>query len=164
MNKNIIIGLLALVAIAEGAVLALGRSGVIGQTTAIVGGINKGAQQSPPPPGQNPQMAMLVKGMDFSKSPISLFAYQIAPGAISPSAKQALTGFSMTTHANTDGSLQITITPTASNNQSQQYTLRQGEKLYFVEMTPLDDNTHTDQDINYRDDYGVIVDANGIVQ
>jgi hypothetical protein len=42
--------------------------------------------------------------------------------------------------------------------------VKPGNTLYFIEMTPADDNVDSDKDLNYRDDYGIIVDANGIVQ
>jgi hypothetical protein len=42
--------------------------------------------------------------------------------------------------------------------------VKPGQILYFIEQTPADDIQDSDTDLNYRDDYGIITDANGIIQ
>lgn len=114
--------------------------------------------------GQNPQAprpALLAKGDKFADSPIFKYAYQIAPGDISATTTAALVGFSITKKTLTDGSIQVTLTPKDADDQFQTYTVKTGETLYFVEMSAGDDQGDTDK--NLRDDYGVVVDANGLV-
>ena len=106
----------------------------------------------------------LSKGSNLTTSALKQYAYQIAPGAMSDSAKQKLTGFTIDAITNTDGSTTVTLTPKDSEDQHQQYTIKPGQLLYFIEQTPVDDKSDSATDSNYRDDYGVITDANGIVQ
>lgn len=107
---------------------------------------------------------MLSKGGSLTNSPLKQFAYQIAPGAMSDTTKSVMTGFTVTSKSNADGSITVTLTPKDSEDQNQQYTIKSGQILYFIEQTPIDDKTDSDTDANYRDDYGLITDANGIVQ
>jgi hypothetical protein len=107
----------------------------------------------------------LKKGDKLADSPLGQFAFKIAPGDISPETQKIMAGFgAVTSKPADDGSIVVTLTPKDSEDQNQQYTVKKGESLYFVETTPLDDKADQDQDFNYRDDYGVIVDQNGLVQ
>lgn len=111
-----------------------------------------------------PRIPLLKKGDNFNDSPLKKFAYQIAPGPLSSETKQALVGFQIDSQTQTDGSIVVKLTPKDSDDQNMQYTVKNGETLYFIEMTPVDDKGDQDKDLNLRDDYGVITDANGIVQ
>ncbi len=164
MNKNLLIGILVSVVVLESGYLLyrhFAKSPIAmvnqGRPNADASGVRKDGPQGARP-------AMLRKGDSLSASPIKQFAYQIAPGTISDAAKQKLTGFAITSITNPDGSISVSLTPKDSEDQHQQYTVKTGQVLYFIEQTPMDDKADSDRDLNYRDDYGIITDANGIVQ
>ncbi len=113
--------------------------------------------------GTPPRIALLTKGAKLSDSPLYKFAYQIAPGDLSASAESALYGWNIKQDKQLDNSILVTLTPKDSDDQNQQYTVKEGNALYFIEQTPVDDKSGN-VDKNLRDDYGVIVDGNGIVQ
>lgn len=127
------------------------------------------ANPTMPPAGPNargrggPPM-MMSKGMNLKTSPLFKYAYQIAPGDLSDSTKQALVGWTVSSKNQADGSLLVTLTPKDSSDQYQEYVIKSGQTLYFIEQTPSDDKQDQDQDLNYRDDYGIIVDSSGIIQ
>ena len=124
--------------------------------------------QGMPPAGPNAKgrgaPIILGKGANLKTSPIFKYAYQIAPGDLSTDTKQALVGWNIKTQNQNDGSILVTLTPKDSEDQNQQYTVKSGETLYFIEQTPIDDKAGQDKDLNYRDDYGIIVDSSGIIQ
>lgn len=122
-----------------------------------------------PPAGPNARgrggpPVIMSKGMNLKTSPLFKYAYQIAPGDLSASAKQALTGWAVKSETQADGSLLVTLTPKDSDDQYQQYLVKTGQTLYFIEQTPSDDKADSDTDLNYRDDYGIIVDSSGAIQ
>lgn len=101
----------------------------------------------------------------FSSEPYYSFAYQIYPKSStqSPTQKQALSGFVISTKKNTNGSVVVTLTPTNSKFTTQHYTVLPTEKLYFVErMLSLKDDINN-QDYFPTDDTAVIVDQAGNV-
>ena len=114
--------------------------------------------------GRGGPPVIMSKGMNLKTSPIFKYAYQIAPGDLSASAKQALTGWSVKSETQSDCSLLVTLTPKDSDDQYQQYLVKTGQTLYFIEQTPSDDKADSDTDLNYRDDYGIIVDSGGVIQ
>lgn len=97
----------------------------------------------------------------LSDQPYFKQAYLIDPTNLSSDAKQALTGFSITSQTLPNGDTQIVLEAKKAGYQTQTYALKPGQHLYFVERTLLDDKN--DQDNNYRDDFAVVVDANGYV-
>lgn len=117
------------------------------------------AQSAKPTP---PRIPILTKGMKLSVSPISKFAYKIAPGGLSDDAKKVLNGFNIISTNQADGSVLVSLSAKDSGDMSQQYTVKKGNTLYFVEMSSADDKDN--KDLNLRDDYGIIVDSSGIVQ
>lgn len=159
--KNILIGLLVVAVLVEGYMLWMKKSSpakVAGAQTQMSprpsGGPAGGRAPSPP----------LAKGDKLMGSAMEKYTHLIAPGPISADSQQYLTGFSVKTTALSDGSTQVDLVPKDSDDQFQSYVLKTGQSLYFVEMTPLDDKADTDVDANYRDDYGIVVDASGLVQ
>ncbi|MCL4364407.1 hypothetical protein M1328_04165 [Patescibacteria group bacterium] len=104
----------------------------------------------------------LQKGENFMSSSLYKYAVQIYPGTLGQQAKTALNNFDMKTSAMSDGSTKVTLTPKESTDQFQEYVVKNGQTLYFIEMTKNDDKNGSD--INLRDDYGVIVDGTGMVQ
>lgn len=156
MYKNIGIAVLILMVIAEGGyILKLrnDRSALRNLQVAKITG-------SPRP--QQPQM--LTSGMKLSDSPIAKFAYKVAPGTMDDSAKAALVGWSISSVTNKDKSTTVTFTPKNADDQKQVYIVKPGSNLYFVEMSAGDDHADTDEDSNLRDDYGILVDASGMVE
>lgn len=153
--KNLIIVVLALLAIGEGYLLYKNYSN---KPKSEATETTSSAKPSPAP-----RIPFLTKGMKLADWPMSKFAYQIAPGDLSVGAQSALSGWTIKSTSQSDGSLLVSLTPKTSDDQSQQYTVKKGEILYFVEMTPVDDKD-VNTDTNLRDDYGVITDAQGIVQ
>jgi len=151
--KNIVIGFLIVAVIAEGYILFTKKS------SPVVAGVQ--TQGMPRPSGRPP--APIAKGDTLIGSPMEKFAFEVAP-TLTDDAKKAITGFAIKSQKLADGSVQVTFVPKDSGDQSQQYTVKPGNKLYFIEMTPVDDKTDTDRDANYRDDYGIIVDARGTIQ
>lgn len=155
MVKNVLIAVLAIAALGEGAFIAWKWH----STKAVMG---TQTEARPTGNGQPPRVQFLTKGMKLADSQTAKFAYKIAPGDLSDDAKTAMIGWKIDQQTATDGGVLVTLTPTDSDDQKQVYDVRTGYSLYFVEMTPADDKDNTDS--NLRDDYGVIVDSNGIVQ
>ena len=113
------------------------------------------------PPAGKP--VMVGKGQKLAGTPMAQYTHKIFP-EMAADAKSAMTGFEVTTVAQSDGSTLVTLMPKDSDDQKQEYVVTKGNSLYFVEMTPADDNADSDKDLNYRDDYGIILDVNGIIQ
>lgn len=160
MVKNILIAVLTLAVVLEGGYIILQR--LPGHQVEEIATEGKSHVSPFRPTSAGPQI--LTKGMPFTTSSVAKYAYEIAPATMSATAKQALLGWNITTKTNKDDSIVVTLTPKNSEDQSQQYTITKGQKLYFVEATPFDDNQGQDIDKNLRDDYGIITDANGLVQ
>jgi hypothetical protein len=148
--KNVIIVLLLLVIGVEGYFLSVKK-------TAVVPSVRPSGNMPPKP-------QLITKGLNLTTSSMMQYAYKIAPGDIPAASQKVLTGFSVKSQSMADGSVQVSLIPKDSDDQFQQYIVKPGNTLYFIEMTPADDNVDSDKDLNYRDDYGIIVDANGIVQ
>ncbi len=163
MEKNVVIAILAIAVILEGGLLLKNMHSVQPRS-------NQSAQRtnlSPARPnakGKGGAPIIMNKGMNLKSAPLFKFAYQIAPGNLSTSAKQALVGWNITSQNQSDGSIVVTLTPKDSEDQNQQYTIKSGQALYFIEQTPVDDKANQDKDLNYRDDYGIIVDQSGVIQ
>ena len=101
----------------------------------------------------------------FSTSPEYSYAYLISTPTLSSNAKAALDGFKLTIKQNADGTTTYTLNASKQGypNSNQEYTLKKGEKLYFLERSMKDDNTTSDEDYYLADDTGIIVDSNGYV-
>jgi len=168
MVKNIIIVVLVIVVLGEGFYLwqQHQQKSAIQQQLAMT---QTNRQSSMPPAGPNAKRRggapiILSKGDNLKTSPLFKFAYQIAPGSVSTDAQKALVGWKIATTKAADGSITVTLKPSDSDDQSQQYTIKSGNILYFIEQTPVDDKADQDKDLNYRDDYGIITDASGVIQ
>ena len=153
--KNIIIGVLLVAVLVEGYMVFTDRRNGQAENKQTTG------QASVRPTGRPPQP--LSKGSSLTGSDLEKYAFEVFP-VMSDAAKKAITGFDIKTQKLADGSTQVNFVPKDSDDQSQQYIVKAGNTLYFVEMTVMDDKPDADKDLNYRDDYGIITDANGIVQ
>jgi hypothetical protein len=97
----------------------------------------------------------------FSDSSEFQYSYKIFPGAISGESKQAMTGFVFTTKALSDGSTQVTLTSQNQFYKTQQYTVKPGYSLYFIERNIKDDDSQKDTDAMILDDSAILVDPQG---
>lgn len=97
----------------------------------------------------------------FASSTLAQNAYLIFTSTYDASTTKALSGFSVTKKALSDGSMQITLNSQNAEYQTQVYTIKPGEKLYFIEKFLADDSTTGDR--NIKDDSAVIVDENGYI-
>lgn len=162
MGKNIVIAVLVLALLAEGA-LVLRYRGEFHTARAQAAKL-----VSMPPAGPNAKGAgrpiLLTKGMNLKSTPLFKYAFQIAPGDLSTEAKHAVTGWNITAQNQSNGSTVVTLIPKDSDDTAQQYTIKPGQTLYFIEQTPTDDKADQDKDLNYRDDYGLVTDSQGNIQ
>lgn len=98
----------------------------------------------------------------FSEQEYAKNAYLISGDApLSADAKTALTGFVMTKKALTDGTTEISLEAQKAEYHDQQYILKTGEQLYFIDRFLQDDQNGSE--VNIKDDTGVVVDAGGNV-
>lgn len=122
-----------------------------------------GSNQQPaspaPAPGQG--AAPSSSAVKFSDMPVAAAAVQIAPGTLSDAAKAALSGFTMDSVQQADGSLLVTLTET-QRGMSNQITLKPGQALYFIE-TSYGDDPLPNGETSLGDDGYVVVDQNGYV-
>lgn len=160
MSKNLIILILVVVVIAETGYILMRR----GSFRSMIGGDDVRISVVPNRPPAGGRLPLPTKGTNLMSSPLAKFAYQIAPGDLLADAKANLVGFAIDKTTQADSSIIVKLTPKDSEDQNQQYTVKPGEKLYFIEQTPVDDKADQDKDMNLRDDYGVIVDSQGIIQ
>jgi hypothetical protein len=97
----------------------------------------------------------------FSSSPMSQYAYLISSPTYDANTEQALSGFKVTKSTLADGSIQVTLNAQNPEYKTQTYTVKAGEKLYFIEKTLRDDNGTEDKFLG--DDTAVLVDASGYI-
>jgi hypothetical protein len=112
-----------------------------------------------PPVAAQPTTAM----QKFSDSQYFQYGYKIFPGDVSTEAKQAMAGFAFTTKVMSDGSTQITLTSQNQFYKTQQYVVKPGNSLYFIETNLKDDDAEKDTDSMYRDDTAILVDPQGYI-
>lgn len=99
----------------------------------------------------------------FSDSRYASTAYLISTTSTYDAATQkALMGFQVKKQTLSDGSLQIDLIALKGEYQTQKYTVKPGEKLYFVEGTFADDSASEDH--SPMDDHAILVSADGFIQ
>src|ERR1035437_6806619 len=76
----------------------------------------------------------------FADSPLSKNAYLISNPTLDSKAEEATMGFTITRKTMPDGSMQISLTTQNPAYKNQTYTVKPGEKLYFIEKFLADDN------------------------
>jgi TolA-binding protein len=105
----------------------------------------------------------LAPGTKIADSPYASSAYLISgdPSTFDDATKTALSGFTVQRQRLVDGSLRITLTATNPEYQTQIYTLKPDQKLYFIEKALGDDAGG--QDRTPRDDTAVVTDSGGTV-
>ncbi len=97
----------------------------------------------------------------FASSSLAQNAYLISTPTYDANTQTALAGFNVVKNPQADGSTQITLNATNPDYQTQTYTVKPGEKLYFIEGNLGDDSGNTDKTMG--DDTAVLVDANGYI-
>lgn len=163
-TKNIIV-VLALVIVVGGGLLYY-------QQVQAPRATPEGVVTQPPvrPPVQQPTAPAVTNAttsvMKFKDQPYVQFAYEVDPNglnALSPTLKLALSGFTLTAKKETNGSTVVSFKSINTEYHDQQYTLRPGDKLYFIEKNLKDDQDG--QEKYLQDDTAVVVDKDGnIVQ
>ncbi len=155
MSKNTIIIVLLIVIALESALLIKHKIQTMRAWNAAITAQSQ-ASSAPKRP------VFLTKGMKLADSPTAKVAYKIYPGELSADAQKAFVNYSMKTSKTADGRTQVDLFPKESDEETQSYKVGKDQSLYFVENTMLDDTENKDN--NLRDDYGLVVDQNGIVQ
>jgi cell division protein YceG involved in septum cleavage len=114
--------------------------------------------------GSNPSPAgaSAPVGQVFAGSDLAANAYLISSGTFDATTKKALSGFSVQTSTNPDGSMQIVLKAQNPEYHTQVYTVQPGEQLYFIEKI-LTDDVAADTDKYPNDDSAVLVDPNGYI-
>lgn len=166
MIKNIIIVFLVLAVLGEGYLVWKYREQATMQAQTAMTATAHPSNLPPAGPDSRRKGGapiILSKGDNLKTSPLFKYAFEIAP-TMPDSSKKALTGCTVTSKKNSDGSITVSLTPKDSEDQSQQYIVKPGNMLYFIEQTPVDDKVDQDKDLNYRDDYGIITDSSGVIQ
>ena len=102
-------------------------------------------------------------GQKFTDQPYYKQAYLVSGDTLTTEAKSALAGFDMTRAPLPDGSILYIFNAKQPGYQDQQYTVKPGEKLYFIEKFLADDDPVKNEDKGMRDDQAVVVDAQGNV-
>ncbi len=98
----------------------------------------------------------------FANSQYASSSYLISTtSTYNAATQQALKGFQVKKKVLTDGSLQIELIALQSEYPNQTYVVKPGEKLYFVEVSSVDDSVSEDH--SPADDHAILVDANGYV-
>ena len=97
----------------------------------------------------------------FVDSDLAQYAYQIFPGPLSDQTKKMTAGFTIKNQSQPDGSTIVSLTSTNPEYKNQQYTVKSGQSLYFIEKFGGDDNSTEDKDANLKDDTAVLVDSSG---
>jgi hypothetical protein len=108
-----------------------------------------------------PSVTMTPSKVLFANTTDASVASKIFPGILSADAKKAIMNFDMKTTTQTNGDTLITLTPKDNDSEVQNYTIKSGESLYFVEKFGGDDTASNDS--NLKDDYGVVVDTSGYI-
>lgn len=126
-----------------------------GRTTANV--VSNPSSNSPASQQNSAQPAMTK----LSDSQYANYAYLISTDTLSSDAQMAVTGFNIQKASNSDGSVTYSLVAVNPEYQTQTYTLKSGQSLYFIERNLGDDAGGVE---NFPgDDMAVVVDANGYI-
>lgn len=100
-------------------------------------------------------------GTKLSASPYASYAYLIYPGQPSASAQKAMTGVKLEATNNSDGTTTVRLIAISPMYQNQTYTLHQGDSLYFLERSLVDDSDGTEHFT--ADDTALVVNSQGYI-
>ncbi|HVB14239.1 MAG TPA: hypothetical protein VNH38_05720 [Candidatus Dormibacteraeota bacterium] len=96
----------------------------------------------------------------LSSTPYASYTYQLYPGAVSGSARQALAGFTFTVHP-AGSSVNFTLYVSGGGQSPVTKTYPASDHIYFVEASFGDDSGNSEY--NFADDGLVVTDASGHV-
>ncbi len=97
----------------------------------------------------------------FKDSPYVSYAYLVSTDNIDSSTKQALSGFKLEKQSIAGGGQTITLKALDAGYADQSYTLKPGDKLYFIE-TSLGDDPYN-HELSLSDDTAIVVNAQGYI-
>jgi len=86
-------------------------------------------------------------------------AYLISGDTLDAATQTAISGFNINKVTNSDGTTTFTLTSTNTEYKDQSYTLKPGQKLYFIEKNLGDDSDNNERFL--ADDTAVVTDADG---
>lgn len=112
-------------------------------------------------PINSPSVTTDTVSQKFVDQPYYSYSYLISGDTLSADAQQALAGFTLTKKTLPDGTTQIDLKAQKAEYKDQQYILKSGEQLYFVEKFLADDRDN--QENNILDDQAAVVDSQGNV-
>jgi hypothetical protein len=117
------------------------------------------APSSTPSGAPSPTPAPKVKlGPPLSQTQYAPYAYQVYPGALSPSARQAMAGFSIGVKV-VEGTLRVTIRTPGSGQPPVNQTYPGAARVYFIEANLGDDSGGGEY--NFGDDGVIATNAQG---
>ncbi|MFA6995079.1 MAG: hypothetical protein WC249_01570 [Patescibacteria group bacterium] len=119
------------------------------------------SNNQPNTPTNSPSVTTDTVSQKFVDQPYYSYSYLISGDTLSTDAQQALAGFALTKKALPDGTTQIDLKAQKAEYKDQQYILKSGEQLYFVEKFLADDQNN--QENNILDDQAAVVDSQGNV-
>jgi hypothetical protein len=99
----------------------------------------------------------------FVDQPYYKNAYLISGATMDDQAKQATAGFDIVKNDLPDGTTQYNLKALSLEYKDQVYIIKPGQKLYFIEMFPGDDDALNNKENGIRDDMAVVVNADGTV-
>ena len=109
-----------------------------------------------------------LKGQTFANTDFYSNAVLVYPGTLSKEAKAVSTGWQVKSKTLPDGTTQVDLIPVGSEategDTAHTFNLAKGDKLYFVDLNPKDDNNTENADNNKNDDMGIIVGPDVIVK
>ncbi|MGA2910518.1 MAG: hypothetical protein ABSE04_01815 [Candidatus Microgenomates bacterium] len=126
-------------------------------------------QSQPKPSGMGiprPSGPPNFKGQKLSDVQMLSSATLIYPGVSNTDVNRTLINWTLSTTQNSDGTVTVKLTPAepeaTEGDTTQTFTVKPGDKLYFDDLNPNDDQPG--MDVNTHDDLGILVDSNGIIQ
>ena len=131
--------------------VAQGSSGTVGTTSNTMSGQGSTSSGS--------QQTQQIKLLDTK---YRNYAYLISGATMDTATQRALAGFQVQKESQSDGSVKITLNALESQYHDQQYIVKPGQKLYFIE-TSFGDDSGTNGVFSLGDDGAVILDANGYI-
>jgi len=139
--------------------------------TALIVLLGAGCTAAPPPAGSNVNTQAEanvpantpVASAKFVDQPYYKYAYLISGPSLDKQTKDAITGFAITKKALAGGATEFDLKALKTEYKDQVYTVKPGEKLYFLEKFMGDDDTEKNEEKFMGDDQAVVVDADGNV-
>lgn len=128
----------------------------------VLAGCGNSNSTGAPGPGTRQDPARPQSALQkLADQPYAASAYLISADTLSADAQKAISGFEMTKKAMPDGTTEVTLKALEPQYHDQEYTLKAGEQLYFIDKFMADDNQG--KETNPNDDTAVIVDSQGNV-